>query len=136
MVIRFRLRWDKFDTEQTMTYGSKNAGCSAINSNLATTVINLKVIRLFNYQAGLVLNLLKMVQSMQVMQPLQILWVSMVVMVQKVLQQLFSNLKPEEVRTIEIGTKWDVYNDRLNLTAAIFRTEKQNTRATTDDYNL
>ena len=43
------------------------------------------------------------------------------------------NLKPEEVRTMELGTKWDVLNDKLNLTAAIFRTEKTNTRATADD---
>ncbi len=43
------------------------------------------------------------------------------------------NLKPEEVKTYEIGTKWDVLNEKLNLTAAIFRTEKTNTRATTDE---
>ncbi|MFW1753180.1 TonB-dependent receptor [Acinetobacter wanghuae] len=46
-----------------------------------------------------------------------------------------NNLKPEDVRTMEIGTKWDLFNDKLNLTAAIFRTEKTNTRATdTDGY--
>ena len=44
-----------------------------------------------------------------------------------------NNLKPEEVKTYEIGTKWDVLNDKLNLTAAIFRTEKENTRAVTTD---
>ena len=44
-----------------------------------------------------------------------------------------NNLKPEEVKTYEIGTKWDVLNDKLNLTAAIFRTEKDNTRATAED---
>ena len=44
-----------------------------------------------------------------------------------------NNLKPEDVRTMELGTKWDVLNDKLNLTAAIFRTEKTNTRATGDD---
>ncbi len=40
----------------------------------------------------------------------------------------YSNLDPEESRTFEIGTKWDLFNDKLNLTAAIFRTEKQNAR--------
>lgn len=40
------------------------------------------------------------------------------------------NLEPEEVRTMEIGTKWDFLNNKLNATAAIFRTEKTNTRAT------
>lgn len=42
------------------------------------------------------------------------------------------DLKPEESRTFEIGTKWNILNDRLNLTAAIFRTEKQNTRIQLD----
>lgn len=46
-----------------------------------------------------------------------------------------NNLKPEEVRTMELGTKWDLLDKRLNLTAAIFRTEKTNTRVTdTDGY--
>ena len=44
-----------------------------------------------------------------------------------------NNLKPEEVKTYEIGTKWDLFNDKLNLTAAIFRTEKTNTRSTDFD---
>ncbi len=33
---------------------------------------------------------------------------------------------------MRLGTKWDLLNDRLNLTAAIFRTEKQNTRVQLD----
>lgn len=44
-----------------------------------------------------------------------------------------NNLKPEEVKTYELGTKWDVLNEKLNLTAAIFRTEKENTRALDTD---
>lgn len=42
------------------------------------------------------------------------------------------NLDPEKARTYEIGTKWDLLNDKLNLTASIFRTEKQNTRIQID----
>ena len=42
------------------------------------------------------------------------------------------DLDPEESRTFEIGTKWDLFNETLNLTAAIFRTEKQNTRISLD----
>ncbi|RKG43023.1 MULTISPECIES: TonB-dependent receptor [Acinetobacter] len=42
------------------------------------------------------------------------------------------DLDPEESRTFEIGTKWDLLDDKLNLTAAIFRTEKQNTRIALD----
>ncbi|MDO5624310.1 MAG: TonB-dependent siderophore receptor [Pseudomonadota bacterium] len=38
-------------------------------------------------------------------------------------------LKPEKNRSIEIGTKWDVLNNRLSLTAAVFRTQKTNQRA-------
>src|SRR5690606_36805681 len=39
------------------------------------------------------------------------------------------NLNPEEDRTMELGSKWDVLNDKLNLTAAMFRTQKTSTRA-------
>jgi len=40
------------------------------------------------------------------------------------------NLDPEKNRSFEIGTKWDVLNNQMALTAAIFRTEKRNQRAT------
>lgn len=38
------------------------------------------------------------------------------------------NLDPEQSRTIELGTKWDLLEDRLQLTAAVFRTDKTNAR--------
>ncbi len=38
------------------------------------------------------------------------------------------NTAPEESRTAEIGTKWDFYNNRLSLSAALFRTDKVNAR--------
>lgn len=38
------------------------------------------------------------------------------------------NLAPEESETIELGTKWDVLDGNLLLTAAIFRTDKTNAR--------
>ncbi len=44
-----------------------------------------------------------------------------------------NNLKPEEVKTYELGTKWDILENNLSLTAAIFRTEKTNTRALDTD---
>ncbi|WP_111893315.1 TonB-dependent receptor [Acinetobacter sp. MB5] len=44
----------------------------------------------------------------------------------------YDDLKPEKARTAELGTKWDLFNSRANITAAIFRTEKQNTRVLTD----
>lgn len=38
------------------------------------------------------------------------------------------NVEPEKTNNYEIGTKWDVLNERLALTAAIYRTEKTNAR--------
>lgn len=38
------------------------------------------------------------------------------------------DLKPEKNRSYEIGTKWDLFDDRLSVTAALFRTEKTNQR--------
>lgn len=37
-------------------------------------------------------------------------------------------LPPEKNRSLELGTKWDLLDDRLSLTAAVFRTEKTNAR--------
>lgn len=39
-----------------------------------------------------------------------------------------ANVEPEETDSYEIGTKWDVFNERLSLTAAAFRIEKTNAR--------
>lgn len=41
---------------------------------------------------------------------------------------LTSELEPETTKNYEVGTKWDFLNERLSLTAAVFRTEKENTR--------
>jgi catecholate siderophore receptor len=38
------------------------------------------------------------------------------------------NVAPEESETIELGTKWEVFEEKLLLTAAIFRTDKTNAR--------
>ena len=37
-------------------------------------------------------------------------------------------LDPEESRTLELGTKWELFDGRLMLTSALFRTEKTNAR--------
>ncbi len=42
------------------------------------------------------------------------------------------SLDPEEARTYELGTKWSLWENRANVNAAIFRTEKQNTRISVD----
>jgi catecholate siderophore receptor len=37
-----------------------------------------------------------------------------------------SSLDPQETETIELGTKWDLLDERLALTAAVYRTENSN----------
>ncbi len=39
-----------------------------------------------------------------------------------------NNLSPERSRNIEVGAKWDVIDQRLSLTAALFQTNKTNAR--------
>ena len=43
-----------------------------------------------------------------------------------------SDLQPEETVNYELGTKWDLFHNRLSLAAAVFRTEKKNTRILVD----
>lgn len=38
------------------------------------------------------------------------------------------NFSPEESSNLELGTKWDLLEERLSLNAAVFRTEKTNVR--------
>jgi catecholate siderophore receptor len=45
---------------------------------------------------------------------------------------LASDMEPEETTNYEIGTKWDLLDQRLSLTAALFRTEKENARVQVD----
>ena len=40
-----------------------------------------------------------------------------------------NDLKPEKSRSIELGTKWDVLNEKLSLTAAVFETTKTDARS-------
>lgn len=132
------VRWDKFETKQTMTYGARNNAVTGLNNTKITakagdqvTVENNK--DFFNYQAGLTF---KPVENGSI-------YISYATSANPVgvdggdgsegITAAIQNLKPEEVKTYELGTKWDVLNDKLNLTAAIFRTEKTNTRATAED---
>lgn len=141
-ILDLGVRWDKFDTEQTMTYGARN---SAVLGNPTATPPVLPTAKagdqvtikndsdFINYQVGLVY---KPVENGSI-------YASYATSSNPVgvdggdgsegITAAIQNLKPEEVRTMELGTKWDVLNEKLNLTAAIFRTEKTNTRATADD---
>lgn len=40
-----------------------------------------------------------------------------------------NDLKPEKSRSIELGTKWDLMNEKLSLTAALFETTKTDARS-------
>lgn len=42
----------------------------------------------------------------------------------------FAGFNPEKSTSYELGTKWDLFKERLSLTAALFRTEKTNVRTT------
>ncbi|ROT46687.1 TonB-dependent siderophore receptor [Pusillimonas sp. NJUB218] len=43
-----------------------------------------------------------------------------------------SSLKPERSNTIELGTKWDVLDNKLSLTAAIFQNERKDAQINID----
>ncbi|WP_151956620.1 TonB-dependent receptor [Acinetobacter guillouiae] len=111
------VRWDKFDTEQVT-----NATGAKLENNKD----------FFTYQAGLTYKPMKNGS----------IYASYATSANPVgvdggdgseaIGQAYMDLKPEEARTYEVGTKWDLFNDRLNLTAALFRTEKQNTRIQLD----
>ncbi|MDQ7970510.1 MAG: catecholate siderophore receptor Fiu, partial [Oxalicibacterium faecigallinarum] len=42
------------------------------------------------------------------------------------------NIEPQKATNLEVGTKWDVLDNRLALTAAIFKTENKNAAVQTD----
>ena len=111
-----------------MTYGSKNADVANGKFNTGDKVKTESDTDIFTYQAGLTF---KPVENASI-------YASYATSANPVgvdagdgsegIGAAYSNLDPEESRTFEIGTKWDLLQDRLNLTAAIFRTEKQNAR--------
>ncbi len=45
------------------------------------------------------------------------------------LTTITQQVKPEEFKNIELGTKWDIYRD-LSLTTAVYRLDRTNTRST------
>lgn len=49
--------------------------------------------------------------------------------------QAQTDLSPEKTRSIELGTKWDLLNNKLGLSAALFRNEVTNTRIT-NEFNV
>ncbi|PSD39310.1 TonB-dependent receptor [Acinetobacter radioresistens] len=132
-ILDLGLRWDKFDTEQTMTYGARNSAVLGSSTTPPTKQVGEQVktesdTDFFTYQAGITF---KPVEYGSI-------YASYATSANPVgvdagdgsegIGAAYSNLDPEESQTFEIGTKWDLLENRLNLTAAIFRTEKQNAR--------
>ncbi|WP_374570536.1 TonB-dependent siderophore receptor [Acinetobacter sp.] len=153
-ILDLGVRWDKFETDQVMTYGAKNTAVTGSTSSTGVVTPPTKLagdkLKLnsdadfFNYQAGLTF---KPRENGSV-------YVSYATSANPVgvdggdgsegigapgrntseeQARAMNNLKPEEVKTYEVGTKWDLLDEKLNLTAAVFRTEKENTRAVTTD---
>ena len=111
------VRWDKFDTEQVT-----NATGAKLENNKD----------FFTYQAGLTYKPMKngsiCASYATSANPVGVDGGDG----SEAIGQAYMDLKPEEARTYELGTKWDFLDERLNLTAAVFRTEKQNTRIQLD----
>jgi catecholate siderophore receptor len=44
-----------------------------------------------------------------------------------------ANVKPEKTESIEVGAKWNLFQDRLQLTGALFQNDRTNTRVASGD---
>lgn len=143
-ILDLGVRWDKFETDQVMTYGTLNSNVIANKVKAGDKLKLNSDADFFNYQAGLTF---KPRENGSI-------YVSYATSANPVgvdggdgsegigapgrntseeQARAMNNLKPEEVKTYEVGTKWDLLDEKLNLTAAVFRTEKENTRAVTTD---
>lgn len=137
-ILDLGVRWDDYKTQQTLTYGRFNNAVTGANNTPITAVPGDQLTLeneedFFNYQTGLVF---KPRENGSI-------YVSYATSSNPVgvdggdgsesISAAIENLKAQKVRTMELGTKWDLLEDELNLTAAIFRTEKTNTRSTDSD---
>lgn len=137
-IVDLGVRWDDYKTQQILTYGRFNNAVTGANNTPITAVPGDQLTLeneddFINYQAGLVF---KPRENGSI-------YISYATSSNPVgidggdgsesITLAIENLKPEKVRTMELGTKWDILEDKLNLTAAIFRTEKTNTRSTDAD---
>lgn len=122
-LVNLGARWDQFNTE--LKY-NKDVKTSSSTTVAGTTYSN--DTDYFSYQAGIVFR------------PTEngSIYASYATSANPVgidpdidgLSESTKNLEPEKARTYEIGTKWSLWDNRANATAAIFRTEKQDTRIT------
>ncbi|BBF77580.1 TonB-dependent siderophore receptor [Acinetobacter ursingii] len=114
------LRWDKFDTEAKY---NKASGTTPAGTSIESDS------DFFSYQAGLIF---KPTENGSIYASYATsanpVGVGQGDSSESAVAITINDLKPEKARTYEVGTKWDIFNKRANVTAAIFRTEKQNTR--------
>lgn len=113
------VRWDKFNTDAVTTLASNGTKTKLSNDD-----------DFFNYQAGISFK----------PKPNASVYLSYATSANPAgldfgdgsesISATNQDLDPEEVKTLELGTKWDLLDNHLNLTAAIFRTDKSNTRVT------
>lgn len=137
-IVDLGVRWDDYKTQQILTYGRFNNAVTGANNTPITAVPGDQLTLeneddFINYQAGLVF---KPRENGSI-------YISYATSSNPVgidggdgsesITVAIEDLKAEKVRTMELGTKWDILEDKLNLTAAIFRTEKTNTRSTDSD---
>ncbi|MHA3082393.1 TonB-dependent receptor [Acinetobacter sp. ANC 5383] len=140
-LLNLGVRWDQFDTERKYykdvygTVGGTNGNYSTSVTIPAGTVFQNNS-NYFSYQAGVVF---KPAENGSIYasfatsaNPVGIDQGDGADNTLSTLSQQANDLVPEKARTVELGTKWDLFNNRANLTAAVFRTEKQNTRVLTD----
>ncbi|MFZ0022329.1 TonB-dependent receptor, partial [Acinetobacter sp.] len=124
-LLNLGVRWDKFDTElkfnKDYTAGSTTTPAGTVYNNDSD---------FFSYQAGVVFRPSEH-GSIYASYATAANPVGMDADVDG-LSASNQALDPEEARTYELGTKWSLWNNRANATAAIFRTEKQNTRIAVD----
>ena len=113
------VRWDKFDTDAVTTLAKDGSKTKLANND-----------DFFNYQAGVTFK----------PKPNGSIYLSYATSANPAgldfgdgsegISATNQDLDPEEVKTLELGTKWDLLQDKLNVTAAVFRTDKDNTRVT------
>lgn len=124
-LLNLGVRWDQFDTE--LKY---NKDVTSRNVTTPAGTVYANDTDFFSYQAGVVFR------------PSEhgSIYASYATAANPVgmdpdldtLSESTKGLEPEKARTYELGTKWSLWNNRANATAAIFRTEKQNTRIAID----
>lgn len=118
-LLDFGVRWDKFNTDAVTTL-AKGGSTTKLNNDDD----------FFNYQAGVTFK----------PRPNGSVYLSYATSANPVgldfgdgsegISATNKDLDPEEVKTLELGTKWDILDNKLNVTAAVFRTDKDNTRVT------